>query len=40
VLKLHLLIAGEEAKKFTNGTHQKRLDAIIGDFFITQLNVS
>ena len=39
-LKKSLEVAGEEAKKFTNGTHQKRIDAIIGDFFITDLNIS
>lgn len=36
-IKKSLDDAGEEAKKFTKGTHQKRLNAIIGDFFITQL---
>jgi deoxycytidylate deaminase len=37
-IKKSLDMASEEAKRFTKGTHQKRLDAIIGYFFISQLN--
>lgn len=31
--------AYEEAKKFTHGTHQKRLEAMIGEFYLYQLSL-
>ena len=31
--------AYEEAKKFINGTHQKRLEVMIGEFYISQLDL-
>jgi hypothetical protein len=36
-LKKSLEEALEEAKKFSNGTHQKRLDATIGKFYLSEL---
>ncbi|HOW36959.1 MAG TPA: hypothetical protein PLK34_01805 [Candidatus Pacearchaeota archaeon] len=38
-IKKDLNEAYEEAKKFVNGTHQKRLEAMRGEFYISQLNL-
>jgi deoxycytidylate deaminase len=31
--------AGDEAKKYTKGTHRKRLEAAVGEFFISELDL-